>query len=72
MILLDTTGDEDATPPTVEQFGDLAVGIPLILLTGVNEVEDWQPIRERAAYNLRKPVSVGDVVEAVRRGLAEP
>ncbi len=72
LILLDTTGDEDATPPTVEQLGDLAVGIPLILLTGVNEVEDWQPIRERAAYNLRKPVSVGDVAEAVRRGLAKP
>jgi DNA-binding NtrC family response regulator len=69
VILLDVSGDADATPPYVEQLLSLAPGIPLILLTGAYEAEEWQPILEKAAGNLRKPVTVGEVVEAVRQAL---
>jgi DNA-binding NtrC family response regulator len=69
VILLDASGDRDATPAYVEQLLELAPGIPLILLTGAYDVEDWQPIYEMAAGHLRKPVSVVEVVKAVRRHL---
>jgi DNA-binding NtrC family response regulator len=69
VILLDVSADNDATPEYVEQLYELAPGIPLILLTGAYDAKDWQPILESAAGNLRKPVSVGEVVKEVRRHL---
>jgi DNA-binding NtrC family response regulator len=67
LILLDTTGDEDATPSTVEQLGELAPGIPTVLLIEAHHLQEWQLLQDRFAALLRRPVSIGDVVEVVRR-----
>jgi DNA-binding NtrC family response regulator len=69
LILLDVSGDQDATPPYVEQLGELAPGSPLIVLVGAYDVAAWQPLQDRVAGFLRRPLKVGDVVEEVRRGL---
>ena len=69
LILLDTTGDEDATLPYVEQLGELAPGIPTVLLIEAHRLQEWQPLQDRVAQILHRPVSVGDVVEAVRSHL---
>jgi len=69
VIVLDVVGDEDATPGSVEQLLELAPGSRLVLLSGAYDEEDWQPIHERAADNMHRPMSVGQVVEAVRRHL---
>jgi CheY-like chemotaxis protein len=71
LILLDVHEDPDATPGYAEQIPELAPGIPLLLLVGTYDAEVWQPLRERGAEVLRRPLSVGEVVEAVRHWLAE-
>ncbi len=72
LILLDPTGDEEATPPYVEQIGDLAPGIPLVLLTGAYNGEEWRSVLDKAAAHLHRPASIGDVVKAVRGLLGRP
>jgi DNA-binding NtrC family response regulator len=67
VILLDVIGDADATPAYVEQLGDLAPGASLLLLVGAYDLAVWQPLQDRVAGFLRRPLKVGDVVEAVRR-----
>jgi DNA-binding NtrC family response regulator len=70
LILLDVHADSDATLEYVEQIPELIPGVPLVLLTGAFDAEAWQPMQDRAAEILRRPLSVGEVVEAVRRHLA--
>ena len=66
VIVLDVSGDEEATPEYIEQLLELAPGSRLVLLTGAYDAEDWRPVQGRAAKSLRKPMSVGEVVETVR------
>jgi DNA-binding NtrC family response regulator len=72
LILLDTARDEDATPPYVEQLAELAPGIPTVLLIAAHHLQEWQPLQDRVAALLRRPVSVGEVVTVVRRLLTGP
>ena len=69
LILLDASGDEDAIPAYVEALGELAPGALLIVLVGAYDLATWQPLRDHAAEVLRRPLTVGEAVEAVRRGL---
>ena len=71
LILLDVTGDQDATPPYVEQLRELAPGSPLIVLVGAYDLAAWQPLEDRVAGFLRRPLKVGDVVELVQRHLRQ-
>jgi DNA-binding NtrC family response regulator len=66
VILLDVHGDRDATPGYAEQIAGLVPGIPLLLMVGVYDMPDWQPLRERGVEMLARPLSVAEVVEAVR------
>jgi DNA-binding NtrC family response regulator len=72
LILLGTAGDEDAMPSFVEQLAELAPGIPTVLLIEAHHLQEWQPLEDRVAALLRRPVSVGEVVEVVRRLLTGP
>jgi DNA-binding NtrC family response regulator len=65
LILLDVREDEDATPTSTAQLRDLAPGIPMLILVGAYDLVAWQPLQERVEGFLRRPVTVGDVVEAV-------
>lgn len=69
VIVLDVSGDEEATPGYVEQLLELAPGSPMILLAGALDLAAWQPLRDRVAGFLRRPLRVGDVVEAVQHRL---
>ena len=71
LILLDVTGDQDATPPYVEQLRELAPGSPLIVLVGAYDLAAWQPLEDRVAGFLRRPLKVGDVAELVQRHLRQ-
>ena len=72
LIVLDVHDDEDATPRRVEQLLDLAPDAPLILIVGVYDRATWEPLRVRAAAWLQRPVSVGEVAEAVERVMPRP
>ena len=69
VIVLDVSGDEEATPGYVEPLLELAPGSPMILLAGGPDLATWQPLRDHAVEVLRRPLTVGEAVEAVRRGL---
>jgi DNA-binding NtrC family response regulator len=72
LILLGTAGDLDAMPSYVEQLAELAHGIPTVLLIDADHLQEWQPLQDRVAALLRRPVSVGEVVAVVRRLLTGP
>ncbi len=67
LVLLDVHSDEQATPQEVERLMELARGSPVVLVVGALGSEAWGPLRPRVAAWLRRPVSVGEVVDAVRR-----
>jgi DNA-binding NtrC family response regulator len=67
LIVLDVHDDADATPHRVEQLLDMAPDAPLILIVGVYDRATWEPLRAKAAEWLQRPVSVGEVAEAVER-----
>jgi DNA-binding NtrC family response regulator len=69
VIVLDVSGDEEATPGYVEPLLALAPGSLMILLAGAPYLAAWQPLRDHAVEVLRRPLTVGEAVEAVRRGL---
>jgi hypothetical protein len=69
LILLDVREDPDATPGYVEPIAELAPGTPLLLLVGVYDMADWPCLSERGVEVLYRPLSVGEVVEAVRQRL---
>jgi DNA-binding NtrC family response regulator len=69
LILLDEDGDPDATPGYVEQIPRLVPGVPLLVIAGAFGMAAWQPMQDRDVEILRRPLTVGNVVEAVRRRL---
>jgi DNA-binding NtrC family response regulator len=72
LILLDVHGDDDATPERVGDLRALAPGVPLVLVVGAFEQEVWEPLRNHVAVLLRRPVTVGALVEAAATALAIP
>ena len=69
LILVDVHGDPHAALKEVEHLLALAPGVPLVLVVGAMEIASWEPLRSRVAALLRRPISVGEVVEVVRRML---
>lgn len=70
LILLDVHADDEATPERVEELLALAPGVPLVLVVGAFGQEAWEPLRDRLAGLLHRPVTVGALVEAVTSALA--
>jgi hypothetical protein len=69
LILVDALGDQHATPRDVEHLLALAPGVPVILVVGAMEITSWEPLRSRVTALLRRPITIGEVVDAVRRTL---
>lgn len=67
LIVLDVHDDAEATPERAAQLLALAPGVPLILIVGAFERAQWEPLRPQVAAWLTRPVTVGEVVAAVRR-----
>jgi DNA-binding NtrC family response regulator len=72
LILIDVHEDPDAAPGPVEQIVALVPDIPVLLIAGAYDEAAWQPLRDRFAGILRRPLTVGQVAEAVRLLLTEP
>ena len=69
LILVNAHGDPHATPKDVENLLALAPGVPLILVVGAMEIASWEPLRSRVTALLRRPIAVGEIIDAVRRTL---
>ena len=70
LIVLDVFGDEEATPKRMESLLNLAPGVPLILITGTYHSADWEPLRPRVQALLRRPLSIGEIVNLVQRTIS--
>jgi CheY-like chemotaxis protein len=67
LILLDLHGDAFATPETVAALLHLVPGAKLVLIVGVYAEPVWDRFATRGNVVLRRPVSVGEIVDQVKR-----
>ena len=67
LVIADVHGDGHATPERLEQLLRLLPGVPLVLVIGGIEGDLWEPLRPRVAALLRRPVSIGEIVDAAQR-----
>jgi DNA-binding NtrC family response regulator len=66
VVLLDVHDDRDATPDYVEQIPGLLPGVPVLVVVGAYEGATWPSPGNAGLQILRRPLTVGEVVEAVR------
>jgi hypothetical protein len=67
LILLDTFGDAAASPARVADLLRLCRKARLVLLIGATDSKQWESLHPQVATVLRRPLSVGEVVDAVER-----
>jgi DNA-binding NtrC family response regulator len=67
LVLIDAHGDEHATPQSVLQLLALASGVPSIVLVGAINRAVWQPIESQMTALLTRPITVGTIIETVKR-----
>jgi DNA-binding NtrC family response regulator len=67
LVLVDVQGDEHATPQSVQQLLVLVPGVPSIVLVGAINRTVWQPIESQVTALLARPITVGKIVETVKR-----
>ena len=70
LLIIDVHGDESATPEDVRGLMTLFRGRPLILLVPVFDQARWEPLRGEVARYFRRPIRIGDVVQAVQQLLS--
>jgi len=69
LIVIDVRGDEHATPQSVEYLMKLAPTVPLLLLVGAVDKSLWEPLKSRVAGLLVRPITIGAIVDTIRRML---
>jgi DNA-binding NtrC family response regulator len=67
LVLLDAHDDAFAKPVHVERLTALAGGAPVILIVGAMGMAWWEPLRPKVAALLCRPISIGEIVDVVRR-----
>lgn len=67
LVVLDLHGDEFATPETVDALLHLVPDAKLILIVGVYAEPGWDRFASGGNLVLRRPVSVGEIVEQVKQ-----
>jgi DNA-binding response OmpR family regulator len=72
LALVDTKDDEGATPEQLHYLRELLPETPIILLTGAFEQAVFAPLRDTIDLVLVRPISVGEIVEAVQRLAPNP
>jgi hypothetical protein len=70
LILLDVQGDEHATPQSVEHLLARLPGARSLLLVGAINAALWEPLQGRVTALLRRPITIGRVVETVKQILS--
>jgi DNA-binding NtrC family response regulator len=71
LIVLDVQGDEHATPKSVEHLLTLKPRIPLILIVGTIDKALWDPLESRVVAVLHRPITIGGIVETVKKALPD-
>jgi DNA-binding NtrC family response regulator len=72
LVVLDVHGDPDAAERRGEDLLAVLRGVPLVVIVGGVGGEAWEPLRPRLAALLRRPIRVGEIVEAARRIVPPP
>ncbi len=67
LVVLDLHGDGFATPATVDALLRLVPKAKLILIVGVYAEPVWDRFATEGSIVLRRPVTVGEIVQQVRR-----
>ena len=67
LLIIDVYGDESATPEDVRGLMTLFRDRPVILLVPVFDQARWEPLRGDVARYFRRPVRVGEVIQAVQQ-----
>lgn len=67
LIVVDTKGDSEATPDRVRRLRDMASRAPLVLIVGAYDRQAFEPLRASVAAFLVRPLTVGELVEAIVR-----
>lgn len=67
LLIIDVYGDESATPDEVRGLITLFRHRPTILLTPVFDQARWESLRGEVARYFRRPIRVGDVIQAVQQ-----
>jgi DNA-binding NtrC family response regulator len=71
LILVDVDDDPQATPETIHGLRALAAGARLMLVVGAMAAESWKPLQTEGVALVRRPITVGKVLEAVKRVLGD-
>ena len=69
LVLIDTSGDEHATPENVAALLDATPSAKAIVLAGTHGLSAWEPLRPRLAALLHRPITIGQIVEAVTHAI---
>ena len=71
LTLLDVRDDDYATPERVQRLMEMTPNAAYILIVPVYHRAIWEPLAQRGARVLSRPIRVGDVVRIVEQTLAE-
>ncbi len=66
LLIIDVHHDPEATYEKVQGLLSLFPDRPAILLIGVFDQRQWEPLRSRASHFFRRPIRIGDVVATVQ------
>ena len=72
LLIIDVYGDESATPDQVRGLLTLFRHRPAILLVPLFAQARWEPLRGEVARFFRRPIRIGDVIQAAQACLARP
>jgi hypothetical protein len=68
-VVVHAHGDPDATPECVAGLLVGFPGVPAVVVA--DALGDWEAVRPRTAALLRRPVTIGQVVAALRRSVRQ-
>jgi DNA-binding NtrC family response regulator len=69
LVLIDAREDPEALPASVEYLGTLIPDVPLIVVISSVDRAIWQPVRSRDTMLLPRPITIGQIVAAVKQAL---
>jgi DNA-binding NtrC family response regulator len=69
LVLIDAYGDDAATPAGVQSLLGRCRDSRFVLIVRAADRPHWEVLRRQTAALLRRPISIDEVIEAVRRTL---
>lgn len=71
LIVVDTKDDSEATPDRVRRLRDMAPRASLVLIVSTYDRQQFEPLRNIVAAFLVRPLTVGELVEAIVRAYGD-